>query len=436
MFKKTIAILLLVAMIFSITACGNSEKSSDEGNGGDEKVETIKILAGGRLSGADAESGRQDTLGVEAAAEFINSKGGIKSLDGAKLEVIKVDVTSDPSQSGLAMERALETNPDIVSLVGPCESSSLRPFLPTLMQKGISVLPGCNANDELANSNYEYFFQVSPKGSEYSRSQVGFLKLLAEFLDKPLSEMRVGILYVNSTWGEDVAGESKELCDEAGINVVVNESYPLGVTDISPLVTKLKNNNVDVLFPASQALDTKLIIQTMKAIDYNPIIIGSGSGFLWKTLLDDLGEDANGIFSAGAWNWDSAAARECEEYWEEFVPWFEDKYGEFIHEQVGVTLVQTMLLAEAIENAGTIDTRAIAEEIKKLNSDNFEWFKVLQPGYDNKFSDKNDITDAPAVLIQWQDNLPRTVYPEDIAGSPVLDPGTGEPYENQFDKFK
>ena len=40
------------------------------------------------------------------------------------------------------------------------------------------------------------------------------------------------------------------------------------------------------------------------------------------------------------------------------------------------------------------------------------------------------------MLIQWQDNLPRTVYPEDIAGSPVLDPGTGEPYENQFDKFK
>ncbi len=403
-----------------------------------ESVASIKVLAGGRLSGADAESGRQDTLGVEAAAEWINNKGGIQALGGAKLEVVKVDVTSDPAQSSLAIERALEANPYTIALIGPCESASIRPMLPILEEKKIITMPSSNANQELADSGYQYFFQIAPKGAEYSKAQVGFLKdVLAVDLGKDPKDLRVGILYVNSTWGEDVAAESQALCDEAGLNVVVNESYPLGVTDVTPLVTKLQNENVDVLFPASQALDTKLIIQTMKSINYTPTIVGSGSGFLWETLHTDLGEDVNGVYSSGAWNWDSAEARECKEYWEEFVPWFEQTYGEFVHEQVGVTIVDTMLFAQALENCASTDTAAIREEILKLNADNFDWFKVIQSdGAGSRFSEKQDNPGCPATVIQWQDEKPRTIYPETAAASPVIDVATGQPYELQFDKFK
>jgi len=383
MSKKIISIILVVIFVFSLAGCvGNnaiqttSEETGQPSSNGAKQpstsgdVEPVRILAGGRLSGADAESVRQDTLGVEAAAKWVNSHGGIKSLGGAKIEVTKVDVTSDPANSALAMERALQSTKDVIALIGPCESASQRPFLETIERSKIIDLAGTNSNQEIADSGYEYFFQGAPKGVEYSKAQVGFLKRLAEYLEKPLSEMRVGILYVNSTWGEDVASESAALCEEAGINVVVNESYPLGVTDVAPLVAKLQNNNVDVLFPASQALDTKLIIQTMKAINYSPVIIGSGSGFLWNTLYEDLGEDANGIFSAGAWNWDSECCRAATTYWNEVVPWFEDEYGEFIHEQTGVTFAQTMLLVQAIENCGSRDTTVIRDELRKLTSDN------------------------------------------------------------------
>lgn len=436
MSKKMLSLLLVALLIMSAAGCssGSSTPAANSTSGTAAAApEPVKILAAGAISGANAESGRQDMNAVEAAAKWVNSRGGIKSLGGAQVKVIKVDVTSDAANAQMAMERAIREK-GILGIVGPTESPSLKPCLPLYEELKIPAMAACNGNQGIADSGYQFLFQMAPKGVSYSETQISFLKHIAELLGMPLSDMKVGILYVNNTWGTDVATSSEELCKAAGIPVVVSESYPMTITDATPLVTKLMNADVNVLFPASQALDCKLIIQTMKAMNYSPFIVGSGSGFIYPTLLEDLGDDANGVFSAGAWNWDSANNQTNETFFKEILPWYESEYKEFMPEQTGIAFAETMVLLEAIEKTGSRDTVAIRDTIRTMNAENSEWFRIASPGTGG--FDGNNYKEAHATLIQWQDNRPRTIFPEDIAANKILDPKTMQPFDKQFSKFK
>jgi ABC-type branched-subunit amino acid transport system substrate-binding protein len=103
----------------------------------------------------------------------------------------------------------------------------------------------------------------------------------------------------------DTAAGYKEYCSQAGLNVIVEESYPAAtLTDASTIVTKLKQAGVDLVMAVSLTEDAKLIINTMKAMNYAPVLFGGGEGFIWPPLEAELGDSVNGIISAAVWNLD------------------------------------------------------------------------------------------------------------------------------------
>ncbi len=87
---STAAALVLIASL-ALTACGGSSNSSGAGNGG-----TIKIGTVHPLTGTNAGDGQQMENGVKLAIEAINSAGGIKSMGGAKLELLPGDTQGKP----------------------------------------------------------------------------------------------------------------------------------------------------------------------------------------------------------------------------------------------------------------------------------------------------------------------------------------------------
>ena len=85
-------------------------------------VPDIKIACVYPLSGAFSRNGNLKFQGVKAAMGWVNDRGGIKSLGGAKLVPVVADCASTVEGAASAMER-LCRDPEIVMALGSWASS-------------------------------------------------------------------------------------------------------------------------------------------------------------------------------------------------------------------------------------------------------------------------------------------------------------------------
>lgn len=421
--RRLLSILLTLLMALSLLAGCGGEKPAEEAGKPDApeqsepaaESDAVKIMVFTSISGDNAAAGAMDVAGARLAVKHINEDGGV--LGGKKVELVEVDATSDSTQAPLILEKALASG-GISAIVGSHTSSIVLTQLPILEQYQVPCMGG-PANMTICTQGYNYFFRGGPHGEDLRDANLGMLKYLVELSGKTMEEFNVGIIFENSSYGNDTAGDYGKYCEELGFNVKVNESWaPYTLTDASALVTKLKQNNVDLVLSVAFPADTKLIMNTMDTMDYNPYIVGGGAGFIWPTLYDEMGSDVNGIISAAAWNWDSTCNSEIEG-WQDIVDDYEATNGVFMAEQAGQTYSFVRVLADAIDKAGTSDSKAVRDTLAGMTAEDSQWMKLIAPGKGG-FDSTGEHDSAVGTVIQWQNDIPTTVYPLEIAASDLL----------------
>jgi len=82
-----------------------------------------------------------------------------------------------------------------------------------------------------------------------------------------------------------------------GVNLVLDEGYDQFMTDMTPLVQKLKDAKADVLIVISFINDTVLLHRKAKELDFNaPAVIGVSAGHSVPDVKDSIGTAVNGLF--------------------------------------------------------------------------------------------------------------------------------------------
>ncbi len=406
---------------------GSTAAASSKADSATDPKDPVKFLAYACITGNNSESGRQVTMAVETAEWYINNKlGGFPSLGGRPIDIEILDSTSDAATATLPLERALSKG-GYTCVIGNSTSSIALTMLPILEKYQVPTVTGAAANKAVSEQGCSFVFQPAATSSSFIPTQLDFLQDYANKMNKDIKDLKLGLVYANDAWGTDQANNTRKQVTERGLNLVIDESYEINsFTDASPLVTKIKNAGVDVMLPSSYPNDIKLIFTAMNSLNYSPLVVGGGAAMTWPSLYKDLGENVNGITSVDSWCWDQKGARENSK-WMEMNQYYEDTYGEFIPGQAGPTLYSIMLAYEAVENAKDTDPVKIRDELRKLNTDNSEWFKVLN-GYGD-FDDETGLnTESKAVMMQWQDGKPTCVFPPEYAASELLDPQTMKPF--------
>ena len=97
--KRVFAMLLAMAMVFSLMACGSKDKTG--GSDGD----TIRLGGVGPLTGGYANYGLSVQHGAELAAKEINAAGGV---NGKMLEVQFQDSQGDPESAVAAYGKLMD----------------------------------------------------------------------------------------------------------------------------------------------------------------------------------------------------------------------------------------------------------------------------------------------------------------------------------------
>jgi branched-chain amino acid transport system substrate-binding protein len=421
--KRLFLLLAVLVIAGPVFAGGGGEASS---GGSASGVQPVKIAFYGSISGVNSESGRQGMLAVKAAQQYVNENGGIKALGGAPIEIVPIDGTSDSAQGVLPLERALSAG-GISGIVGSAQSAFALISLPILQKYRVPAVTASAANGTITQKGCEFIFQPAAKAAQFSPMQLDFLRFIAPKMGKTVSDLKFAIVFENSAWGEDNAKANSRDLSEAGLTIAVNENYEAGkLSDASPIVTKMKNAGVDVVFPSCYANDAKLLMTAMNAMKYKPIIIAGGSAFTWPSLLNDLGQDVNGICSADGWVWDTKPTLEFAEF-TKIRERYERENGEFIPGQGGPSIISFMLIVEAIENGKSADSVSVRDELRKLNADNSAWFKAYSTGR-GSFDNSGHNAGSVPVILQWQNEKPRCVYPPEAASADVMDPLTLKPF--------
>jgi branched-chain amino acid transport system substrate-binding protein len=257
------------------------------------QAQDIKIGVLEPFTGPWAKNGNESYVAMEIARDMINEKGGV---GGKKIAFIRGDAP-DPSAGKSEAERIISQ--EGVKLITGTYASPLGIAISAEAERqGVIHWETIASADIITKRGYKHVFQVGPAASRYGKAALDFTKDdLAKGLNKKFEDLRIALLWENRAFGSSVAVGVRAQAKQLGVNLILDEGYDQFMTDMTPLVQKLKDAKPDVLIVISFINDTVLLHRKAKELNfYVPAVIGVSAGHSVPDLKDSLGTAVNGMF--------------------------------------------------------------------------------------------------------------------------------------------
>jgi branched-chain amino acid transport system substrate-binding protein len=365
-------------------------------------AEPVNIGALYPTTGSMAQIGVGCVVAAKLAVDMVNEAGGIKSLGGAKLNLIISDVQSDTTVTRTETDRLITGNK--LSAIHGCFASALTLIASQVAERAKVPLITGSSSDQL-NKNLAYTFTPFARASQFAQAQLQMAKLVG---DKP----KVAVIFENTAFGTSTSNGLKELAPGEGVEIVMFEPYSAGFTDASPLINKVKASGANALFSVSYLNDLILIVRTVKQVGLDIAINGGSGGFVIPDFYKNVGKLAEGLQGVAHWNhdMDDNAQKVNVEY--------KKRTGDFLFEYAGGLVAQTFMLADALERAGSADPQKVRAALSTL--DVSSGYAAMAPGGKVKFGpDGKNIYGRP-VGVQWQNGDLASIFPKEFARAPMI----------------
>ncbi len=396
--KKVLA--LLTALAFLVIPMAVSQVTAAD--------KVVKVGNIEPLSGPSAAVGQQGKYARDMAIEEINAAGGIKSLGGAKIEMVYADSESKPEKGVAEAERLINTE-KVNVLTGCWNSAVTYPVTAVAERYSIPFIVPVSVADKITEQGFKYTFRIAAKDSWWVRDQFSFLKDMQKEFNTKIETL--AFVYENGDWGKGFAKSWKEFAEKGGYKVVLDEPYPSTATDLSPVVTKIKRANPDVLLLVSNAADAILLTNTLAEYKVTPkAIVASGGGHADPSFLKAVAKNGQFLFDIVEWETDvnKPNAKQINDK-------FKAKYGYNLAGESVDAYIAMYVLADALERAGSLDPKAIRDALAKTN---LKTGPAMIAAYDAiEFDETGQNKHAAPCIVQINDagqGLERlTVWPKD-----------------------
>jgi branched-chain amino acid transport system substrate-binding protein len=365
-------------------------------------AETVNIGALYPITGSFAQIGQGCANAAKLAVQMVNDAGGIKSLGGAKLNLILSDVQSDTTVTRTETERLITSNK--LSAIHGCFASALTLIASEVAERANMPLLTGSSSDKL-NGGRRYTFTPFSRASQFAQAQLQMSKLVT---DKP----KVAVVFENTAFGTATSNGLREQAPGEGVEIVLFEPYSAGFTDASPLLNKVKASGANMLFAVSYLSDLILIIRTIKQLGLKISINGGSGGFVIPDFYKSVQKDAEGLLGVAHWNHDiNADAQRVNAV-------YKKAYGEFLFEYAGGLVAQTYMIAAALERAASTDPQKVRDALASL--DVSKGYAAMCPGGRVKFDSNGKNIYAHPVGVQWQNADLVSVFPKEDARKPLM----------------
>jgi ABC-type branched-subunit amino acid transport system substrate-binding protein len=366
-------------------------------------------------TGRYAESGLSVLRGVEMVVKDVNAVGGIKSLGGAKIDLVVADNGSEAAKTSLEARRLMSED-KVAFIIGPYSTPEAQAFMPVADRYQTGGL-GLQTT----------IVPTTPYLSTISISAEGFGKGyadLVQWLRKQGAKIdTVAITYANNDYGQVVAKTAAAALAAQGVKVLDSIPVEPSVKDMTPIVLKVKNLAPDAVISVVYFQDGVLLHKARFNLGYDdPIWIGGSAGFsdekLWTTLGPEVAEKTlTKSFGLAFYSSDGNLPGLKQALAQGKVA-----YPDKILDQSFMFGVQAArMLVRALENAGSDDPVKVNAAFRalKFKAGAPEIVLPIIPG-DMSYDADGMLAGTSPIFIQWKDGRKQIVYPEAVASAKAI----------------
>jgi branched-chain amino acid transport system substrate-binding protein len=336
----------------------------------------IVVATAGPMTGQYASFGAQMKAGAEMAIADLNAAGGVL---GQQLVLEIGDDACDPKQAVAVANQFASKG--VAYVAGHFCSGSSIPASAVYSEEGIIQVSPASTNPKFTDE------RPNPDGGTYrvcgrddQQGAVAGAFLATEFAGK-----NVAFVHDKTAYGKGLADETMGAFEAAGGTPVLYEAYTAGEKDYTALVSKLKQNAVDVLYVGGYHTEAGLIVRQMRDQGLDTVLV-SGDALVTDEFWAITGEAGAGTLMT--FSPDPRKNPDVAPLVERFRAAGIEPEGYVLY-----TYAAMQVFAQAAEAAGSTDYDAMVEA---LNAGTFE--TVLG---ELSFDDKGDVTLPGYVFYEW-----------------------------------
>jgi branched-chain amino acid transport system substrate-binding protein len=360
------------------------------------------ILIGAAVSttGSNGRTGLYQQEAYQLWEEQKNASGG---LLGRPVQMVIYDDQSDPATGARLYERLL-TEDNVNLILGPYSSSVTQAVAQVTERAGQPMLAaGASAGDIWARG-YQYIFGVYSVAEDYFRDIITVIAPAQGYTT-------AAIIYEDTLFPTSTASGAAAHCETAGIEVVINEVYPTEATDVSSVLTRVRDADPDMLIGGSYLPDSVLITRQSKELGVNPRMYAFSVGAAQPDFVEALGADAEYVLGPSMWEPAIETPGNAE-----FLAAYQAKFNREpdYHSAAGYSACQ--VLEQAVTTVGNVDDLdAIRDEMLAMK------LSTVLPGTFSVDETGKQVGHIP-LTVQWQGGEKIIVAPEDVKTGDLILP--------------
>lgn len=385
---------------------------------------TVKIGAIHPVTGPLAEVGQLQRTSASIAVDTINAAGGIKSLGGARLELLMGDTETKAEVARTVTERLI--NEGAVMVMGGFHSGHIMAMVPVVQQRRVPFIVDIGAADVITQSvaqsvkegkqKAQYVYRIFPSTTTFGLRAAQYMTEI--FRETKTSPRRVVVLYTNDAFGKPQSESFVKAVKAAGAGFEIVESipYPEEAKDLSTEVSRVKALKPDILSPITRPATAILLFQelTRQRVDLMGVISPGAPGMTQPRQLEILKENLEHVMAAVPWP--NVKSPRTQRVAEEFAK----RTGGKGMDETSFSYDGIQVIANVLERARSTDPDALVDAIKKTD------FKdpIMVSSGPIRFDEIGENVGAATAMVQILKNKPLVVWPKEAAQAPLVFPRT------------
>jgi branched-chain amino acid transport system substrate-binding protein len=350
-----------------------------------------KIIFGGALSltGVQAPLDTPGFKGAQVAVKVLNDGGG---LLGKPVEFVNLDGKSDPVTVANVAVELIDNGADLI--IAPCDFDFGGPASRAAQEAGLVGVSTC-ASDPLYSS-----WTLGDKQFTLSMWNTTMGAVAADFAFKERGWKTAYV--VTDQFIAYTKSLSKYFIAQFKANggeVILEDTYTFGDNDFSAQIARLQalGKKPDVIFVSSYGQDIGVIIRALREVGYDAPVLG-GDAYDDPAMHQALGETlGNDVYFVTH----TAMVPEAHPDMQKFIDLYTEMHGGPPDSSFVATGWDTiMMLAQAVEAAGSTDGAAVAKALEEGE------FKLLTGDLDYGTAEEGHVPNKAAVLIELKGGKP------------------------------
>jgi branched-chain amino acid transport system substrate-binding protein len=313
-----------------------------------------EVLIGGAISqtGRYAEPAGRQVNSIKLWVDEVNGRGG---LLGHKINLLLLDDKSD-TQTAIKLYEKLITEDKVDVLLAPYSSGITEAVANVNERYKMPFVAYGAASTPIWEKGRKYIFNIVAVAEDYQKGAI--------HLAKQIGVRSIAIIGEDSLFPRQAAKGAKDWAKKLGIEVVLEENYPLKQTDFTALLQKIRASGAEAVISNSYFADAAAQLRQMREQNINFKLFSSTVGPALPNFPEQLGASAEYVLGFSQWEPLPKVLKHAG--MSEFVEAYEKRFSEKPNYHAGGAYGALKVTEAALKKAGSFDSEKLRDALATI----------------------------------------------------------------------